>query len=153
MAEDLGREIGWDDEITSDGNEFTIIPEGTYPFTVLGYERKRYPGGAKMCACNYAAVRVRIDGPDGALGTITTNLYLNEQCFGILSSFFRSIGQKKHGEPLKPQWGKITGAQGRCKVKIRKFTKNDGSDGESNDVQFLDPPEGNPADFNPGAGW
>ena len=59
MAEDLGRALGWDDEITSDG-EFSIIPEGNYPFTVLGYERKRYPGGKKMCACNYAAVQIRI---------------------------------------------------------------------------------------------
>lgn len=148
MAEDLGRALGWDDEITSDG-EFSIIPEGNYPFTVLGYERKRYPGGKKMCACNYAAVQIRIDGPDGSLGTITTNLYLNDKCFGILSAFFRSIGQKKHGEPLAPKWGEITGTTGICKVKIRKFLKNDGTEGESNDVQFLDPPAGNADDFNP----
>lgn len=152
MAEDLGKEIGWNDEITSDGNEFTLIPEGEYPFTVLSFERKRYPGGKKMCACNYAAVKVRIDGPDGPLGEIITNLYLNEKCFGILSSFFRAIGQKKHGEPLKPNWGTVPGSQGRCKVKIRKFTKQDGTEGESNDVQFLDPAE-SAAEFNPGTSW
>ena len=36
MTENLGRAIGWDDEITSDG-EFSIIPDGNYPFTIIGY--------------------------------------------------------------------------------------------------------------------
>lgn len=148
----MGRALGWDDEITSDGNEFSLIPEGEYPFTVLGFERKRYPGGTKLPACNCAAIRVQIDGPDGPLGTVLTNLYLHERCAGLLSAFFRSIGQKKHGEPLKPNWGALPGSQGRCRVKIRRFTKRDGSEGESNDVQFLDPPAG-ATDFNPDPGW
>lgn len=146
MAENLGRALGWDDEITSDG-DFVLIPEGEYPFLVKGFERKYFNGSEKMCACNYAAVQIQINGPDGIIGTITSNLYLNDKCFGMLSSFFRSIGQKKHGESFRPNWGKITGASGRCKVKIRKFKKNDGSEGESNEVQFLDPVK-DATDFN-----
>ena len=38
MAEE--REFGWDDEIEND-NEFQILPDGDYNFTVTGFERGR----------------------------------------------------------------------------------------------------------------
>lgn len=44
MAEE--REFGWDDEIEND-NEFQILPDGDYNFTVTGFERGRHQGSAK----------------------------------------------------------------------------------------------------------
>lgn len=39
--------IGWDDTIENEG-EFVTLPEGTYDFEVLGFERKRFEGSTKM---------------------------------------------------------------------------------------------------------
>ena len=41
-----GREYNWDDEISQDSAEFALLPEGEYEFSVTGFERGRYPGGA-----------------------------------------------------------------------------------------------------------
>lgn len=46
--------MDWDDAIENDGREFIILPEGDYNFTVTGFERGRFPGSAKMSACNKA---------------------------------------------------------------------------------------------------
>ena len=34
MNEDLGKELGWDDQIENEGQEFELLPEGTYEYTV-----------------------------------------------------------------------------------------------------------------------
>ena len=35
--------MGWDDQIENDGQEFIILPEGDYNFTVTEFERGRFP--------------------------------------------------------------------------------------------------------------
>ena len=40
------RELGWDDEITSDSGGFLLLEEGDYDFTVTAFERGRFPGSA-----------------------------------------------------------------------------------------------------------
>lgn len=52
-----------------------------------------------------------------------------------LSEFFRAIGQKKRGEPLRPRWNEVPGARGRARFKPRAFTKRDGSEGQANHVE------------------
>lgn len=37
------RELGWDDEISREGGEFLLLPEGDYNFVVESYERARHP--------------------------------------------------------------------------------------------------------------
>ena len=155
MTQDKGRAFGWDDEIVSDGSEPELIPEGEYPFTVLNFNKKWFNGSEKMCPCNYAELWIRIDGPDGPLGKIRSNLFLNEKCYGIFSGFFRAIGQKKHGEAFRPDWGAVPGATGRCRIKVRKFRSRSGEEMESNDIVFLDPlPDEQAAAFPSGtSGW
>jgi len=152
MAEDNGKSLGWDDQIEGDG-DFQLIPAGEYGFRVDKLEKKWFKGSEKMCACNQVELTLEILGDDGPMGNVTTNLFLNEKCMGIYSSFFRSIGQKKHGEPCKPDWGKVIGSTGRCKVKVRTFKTREGKELESNDVTFLDPiPAEQATSFNPGGG-
>ena len=46
------RELGWDDEISREGGEFLLLPEGDYNFVVESYERARHPGSDKLPAFN-----------------------------------------------------------------------------------------------------
>ena len=65
MAEE--REFGWDDEIEND-NEFQILPDGDYNFTVTGFERGRHQGSAKLPPCNKAIITLNVaDGKDNRI--------------------------------------------------------------------------------------
>ena len=49
--------MDWDDALENDGQEFIILPEGDYNFIVTDFERGRFPGSAKMPACNKSTPR------------------------------------------------------------------------------------------------
>ena len=128
----------WDDAIENDGSEFIILPEGDYVFTVVDVERGWFDGSAKMSACNKAILTLEVRTPDG-IARITTNLMLHKSMEWKLSSFFRSIGQKQHGEKLVMNWAKVPGSRGIAHFKPRKYTGNDGEERTTNDcARFLD---------------
>lgn len=128
----------WDDAIESDGQEFIILPEGDYVFTVTGMERGWFDGSAKMSACNMAKLTLEVRTSDGA-AQVKTNLMLHKSMEWKLSSFFRSIGQKEHGQKLVMNWAKVPGSRGLAHFKPRKYTGNDGVERTANDcAKFLD---------------
>lgn len=134
-----GRELGWDDSISNDESEFQPIPEGDYTFTVTKFERGRSKGSNKLPACNMAMLTLRIEG-GGRTVTITDNLVLHSSLEWKLSAFFRSIGQKKHGERLCPRWNEVVGARGRCRVYIDNYTDKEGRPRQNNKIdKYLDP--------------
>lgn len=143
MSEIIERELGWDDEISRE-SDFTIIPEGDYDFTVTGFERGRHEGSEKLPPCNKAIVTLSVRLPDGSAATLKHNLFLHTRCEGLLSAFFTGIGLKRKGEPLRMNWNAVTGAAGRCHIKVRTYTKQNGETGQSNDIsKFYEP--GSPA--------
>jgi hypothetical protein len=144
MTTDTGRAFGWDDEIQND-ESFSVIPEGEYDFRVIKYERKRYEGGAKIPACNKATLHLELSTADGIFGKVNTDLILHSSIEWKISAFFRSIGLKKHGEKLAMDWPKVPGAYGKCKISMKKYKKKDGTEAESNEVNFLDPAADVPA--------
>lgn len=138
MAEELSRELDWDEGIELTQGSFEVLPEGEYEFTVVKFERQRHAGSDKLPSCPKAVLTLDMKGAEGR-GQVTHNLFLHTKTQGLLSAFFVSIGQGNVGDKIKLDWGKVPGATGRAKVTIRKFTKKDGSEGESNDVTFLPP--------------
>ena len=100
MAEE--REFGWDDEIEND-NEFQILPDGDYNFTVTGFERGRHQGSAKLPPCNKAIITLNVADGKGNQGTIKHNLFLHTKTEGMLCAFFTAIGQRKHGEKCRSE--------------------------------------------------
>ena len=62
-----------------------------------------------------------------------------------LCAFFRSIGQKKHGEPLKPNWGKVIGSIGKAHFKQREWVNDKGETKVANDLDYFI--DYNPEDF------
>ena len=119
----LDRALDWDDEIENE-NEFTLLPEGEYDFEVLKFERGQHNGSAKLPACRKAILTIKIYGKNGESTVITHNLFLHTKCEGILSAFFLSIGEKKHGEKVRMNWPAVPGAKGRCKVYIDTYNGN-----------------------------
>ena len=142
--------LDWDDAIESDGQEFVILEEGDYNFTVTGFERGRFPGGQKIPACNKAALTLQVSTPQG-IAVIHTDLLLYKSMEWKLSAFFRCIGQKKHGERLVMDWNRVIGSRGRAHFKPRNYTDRDGNERQTNDLdRFYDWDEKN---FPAGSNW
>jgi hypothetical protein len=140
MADNIDRELDWDEGIELNPSSFTILPEGEYEFKVTKFERQRHPGSAKLPSCPKAVLTLEVPGPDGASAVITHNLFLHTKTKGLLSAFFISIGQGKQGETVRLDWSKVVGSTGRASIGIRKYEKKDGSTGEANEIkQFLPP--------------
>lgn len=158
MADTIERELGWDDEIEKDSGEFIVLPEGDYDFVVTAFERQRHEPKkdengniiGKLPSCWKAVLDLEIESPEGTV-TIKHNLFLHTQTEGMLSAFFVGIGQKKHGERIKPNWGAVVGSKGRAKIGIHKWIK-DGEEKSNNQVKkFYEPEEAPAAKFTPGA--
>ena len=130
--------LDWNDTIENDGQEFITLEEGDYNFKVTGFERGHFPGGQKIPPCNKATLTLQVTVPEG-IASVRTDLLLYKTMEWKLSSFFRSIGQKKHGERLVMDWNNIIGKEGRAHFKVRTYTDRDGYERKTNDVErFID---------------
>lgn len=146
-----GYELGWDSEIANDSPDFVTVPEGDYRFTVIGMDRERHPGSAKLPPCNKAVVHIRIEQTLGEC-VIKHNLFLHSKCEGLLCEFFRGIGQRQHGQRIAMDWSRVIGATGMCHVTRRKYTNRDGQERETNDItKFYDPAPGTAPAMQPQA--
>lgn len=143
MSDNNDRVLGWDDEIANDSaGQETVFPPGTYPFEIVNLKRGQHQPKAngKLPACPKAEITVRIRDTAGEETDINNNLFLHSRCEGILCSFFLAIGHRKHGEPLRPDWSRVIGSRGYCKVSVRDYVSNDGEKRQANDIKsFLDP--------------
>jgi hypothetical protein len=130
--------IDWDDTIETDGQEFILLPDGEYNYKVTNFERGRFPGGPKVPACNKAIITLQVETPEG-IAIVKFDLLLYRTLEWRISDFFRSIGQKKHGEKLTMDWNKVIGARGRAYFKQRSYTTQYGDERKTNDVdKFID---------------
>lgn len=131
--QNAAHEIGWDDPISADGEQFITLEEGDYDFTVTGFERGRFPGSAKIPACNKAVLTLTVSTVEGT-ANVKYDLILWSSLEWKISAFFRAIGQKKNGEAFVPRWNQVVGAGGRAHFKPRKYTNKDGEERTANDV-------------------
>ena len=130
--------MDWNDTIEDDGKEFVILPEGDYTFTITNFERGRFPGSAKIPACNKAVLTLSFDNDLGN-ATARIDLILYRTLEWKLASFFRSIGAKQHGEQVEMDWNKVVGKRGKAHVAPRSYTDKNGLTRQTNNiVRFLD---------------
>lgn len=149
MADVMGRELAWDDEIENESGGWVLLPEGEYDFVVESFERGRHNGSTKVPPCNKAILTLGIDSPQGH-ASVTCNLFLYDRYEWKLCQFFTSIGARKHGERLRMDWSKVLGARGRCKVTVRPYVGNDGKERQANDIDRFLEPAGQPATWKAG---
>jgi hypothetical protein len=137
MAENNNGIMDWGDTIEVDGNDYVVLPEGDYVFTVRNFERGRFPGGPKLPACPKAVLTLDVDSDKGQ-AEARIDLILHRSLQWKLAAFFRCIGQKKHGEKVAMNWNGIVGARGKAHIKPRTYIK-DGEERQANDVdRFYD---------------
>lgn len=153
---DQGHELDWDDVITKESSEFTLLQPGKYPFEVKSYTRMQYNGSQKqggLPPCKACELEIIVRDPsNGDEVLIKHRLYLHSRTEGLISQFFVSIGLKKHGEPLKMEWNKVPGATGICNVFIESWKTQDGEERKSNKIKsFCDPAKGTIASTAPSA--
>lgn len=129
------HELGWDDEITNDSS-YVLLEEGDYQFTVTAFERARFPGSAKTPPCGKAVFTLAVETPGGT-AFVQYEIIMWSTFDWKRAEFFRAIGQKKRGEPLRPRWNETVGSRGRGHFKPRTFTKKDGTEGRANGVEKL----------------
>lgn len=134
------RELGWEDEIRNEGNPYQLLPEGEYSFRIEKFERARHPGSEKIPPCNKAVLTLAVTGPGGS-GSVQTSLFLYSRFEWKLCQFFTAIGQRRPGEAVRMNWQAVTGAAGRCKLGVRKWTGSDGREHSGNEVTEFLPPE------------
>jgi hypothetical protein len=137
------RALDWDSEISNDGaGEFVLLEPGDYPFLVLSVTKKHWAGSQKLPACPQAELAIEVGGPEEST-TIKHNLFLSSKTEGLLCAFFKSIGQRQHGQKLTMDWSKVAGSNGMCTVGIRKWNGKDGKEHQSNEIKkFLEPVAG-----------
>ena len=137
MDNRVDKELDWDSEISYEATQIVVLPDGVYPFTITKLERKRYNGrSGGLPPCPMAEVTVEATGKDG-MSRFTQRLYLHSRCEGILTSFFTSIGKRKHGEKLSMDWNQVEGSHGWAMIQRRTFTSNStGEEVTVNDVKW-----------------
>ena len=91
--------------------------------------------------CAMALLTIQIDGGEKGPSVVTHRLYLHTRTEGLLCAFFESIGQRKHGEALRPRWNEVNGSRGRCRVGIHEYTNKYGDKRQSNEITRFLPPE------------
>lgn len=125
----------WNDEIQNDGSAYTLLTPGIYPFIVTKFERGRYEGGDKIPPCNKAQITIEVDGGEQGTSMVDKDFLLHSKIEGILCAFFKCIGMRKHGEPLRMDWPGTIGKRGYVKLKHREH-----NDKKYNEIaEWIDP--------------
>lgn len=140
------KELGWEDVIQNDGQDFEPVPAGDYEVTIEKWERSRTKGEGKLPPCNMAVVYFTIHAGNRDV-PVRENYVLHSSLEWKLSELFRGVGLKKKDEPLKMNWGMLPGRKARAKVGIQPGIKDPSK--QYNHIEKLYPYE--PPKFTPGS--
>ena len=128
---------GWDDEVEVSESSFHAFEEGDYDFKVVDFERGRVKSG-KNAGANQAIYTLRISDAAGNSGEEKYFIPLVDSLRWKASKFFKSIGaiaaDTKSGDSVKFPWGEVVGMSGRCHVKPRPWTGDDGTEHTGNEI-------------------
>lgn len=130
--------LGWDEGFTAEESQFTLLPEGTYPFVVTKMDRKVYEGNSSKIpnGAPYAEVTIKVDGGEYGSTNIVERLYLMKSMQWKLTQFFAGIGQDVIiGQPFKPNWQSVLGSSGMVEISINQYTTSTGEQRKNNRVK------------------
>lgn len=143
--------FGWDDTgYVAEDTAFDVLPEGEYDFEVRDVKYDRYnkqnQASSIPDSCPFANVQIWCTN-DKAKGMAFERLYLYSGGMGRISSFFKAIGllpadvpaNAPMPAPFKQMFDQAVTRTGRCKLTIRTYKGNNGTDQKSNNVRFLAP--------------
>lgn len=142
-----GRELGWEDSIKQDAQDYEPIPEGDYNVTIEKFDRSRSKGEGKLPPCNMAVVYFTVHVPEREV-TIRENYVLHTSLEWKLSELFRGVGLKKEGEELRMDWSVLPGKTARAKIGLKHGIKDPNK--KFNYIEKLYPKDTSKPAFTPG---
>ena len=152
ISSDDDEALDWGDTVKA-GSAKKLLDEGDYNARVSSFTRGRFPGSAKLPACNQAIQKFDIATPEGIV-TVESKIPLCKSLSWKIAAFFEAIGKAKKGEDVKMEWDHVIGAECRVHVSQRSFTGRDGKNHIVNDIDKFLPPiehkQGEPMSFGPG---
>lgn len=128
--------ITFDSILEDEGSSYVLLPEGDYDFVVTNFERGNFPGSSKIPPCLKAIITLNVKSELGNIN-LKVDLMLAKVVEWKLCAFFRSIGQKKHGEPLKPNWNTVIGSTGRAHIKQRQYLNKNNEERIINEIDYF----------------
>lgn len=123
MSTQYERELGWEDTIKNDGQDFEPVAAGDYNVTIEKFERSRSKGEGKLPPCNMAVVYFTVHSFDRDI-TVKENYVLHTSLEWKLSELFCGVGLKKKGEELRMNWQLLPGRKARAKVGLKPGVKD-----------------------------
>lgn len=145
MSNDTGYAMDWDTEIANDGEGRTLFPDGTEcQFEIIEMEKARTKASSKLANCPMAKLKLKCTNPEHGTTTVNECLVLHSTMEWKLCQFFTCIGQRQHGEQLRPRWSDVLGSKGRVKLLVEEYstvnTQGKKEDRQSNKVdKWLEP--------------
>jgi len=128
MANNDGYALTWESEVEND-SQFQLLNPGDAEFEVTDFQR----GTNNKFGCPQAELKLKVTTGEGST-VIKENLILHSSMEWKICEFLRGIGQRKHGERVHPNWAKVVGAKGRCKINVREYEK----DGEKRKINGVE---------------
>lgn len=127
-------------------DEFTILPKGTYTFTVSKVEYSNYqpqPGKTSGITkpCKKITVGLLVDGGEAGKGWCDENLFFYPTCMFKILALFKSVGLISDGHNAPLPWDQLKGSIGDAKFDVETYHSKKFGDERSRMVvkQFLKP--------------
>ena len=140
--------LQWGEGFTAQENEFVLLDEGVYNFTVSKMEKKVYDGNSAKIpnGCPYAELTIQVESQKGT-ANIKERLYLMKSMLWKLTQFFAGIGQPVvTGQPFTPNWSTVIGSKGKAEITQHYYTNQNGDDRTNNQIsRYLKPQDPTPA--------
>jgi hypothetical protein len=101
--------------VQAKNNSFEILPEGDYGLIVETAKETTSKGGDPM-------IKVTFGVQEHDNKKVFANLVFNEKCAGILTNFYRALGnQVEEGEPIDFEANDIIGQEVDAKLRVGEF--------------------------------
>ena len=135
----------WDDLIVEEATNsraYEVLEDGEYPFKVRQFDRLVHGNPGKLYGANKIALQLELDG---GRAIAYDDIFWIQSWQWKQAQFFGAIGQKKPGQPLRPNWATVTGASGICRVAKEQYTKRNGETAYKNVIKaYIVPEAGTP---------
>ena len=129
----MGNVLDLNDSINQE-SQFVEVPEGEYDGRIDHVESGICQWDGTYNGNPTRDVYVNLRMPDGSDAQLRDTFVLNSDFEWKLSQLFLGTGQKKKGEPLRPNWDMVVGARGKCEITVNEYQK-DGETRKNNRVK------------------
>lgn len=140
--------LNWGEGFTAQENEYVLLDEGVYNFTISKMEKKVYDGNSSKIpnGCPYAELTIQVESSKGT-ANIRERLYLMKSMQWKLTQFFAGIGQPVvTGQVFNPNWETVVGSKGKAEINQHHYTNQNGDDRTNNQIaRYLKPQDPTPA--------